>query len=115
MSSMAPGTGKNMGGFSSGGEKDRLISDFNTVVTDTEALVKATANQGGEKIAELRAKAEESLRAVKSTLADAQAELLVKTKAAAKATDDYVRDNPWKAVGAATAVGLVIGVLIARR
>jgi ElaB/YqjD/DUF883 family membrane-anchored ribosome-binding protein len=48
-------------------------------------------------------------------MAEAQAALLVKTKAAAKATDAYVHENPWRAVGAAAGVGLVIGLLVGRR
>ena len=70
-------------------------------------------------MAEVRAKTEESLRVVKSKLADAQAALRVKTKSAAKATDAYVHENPWKVVGVsagvAAAVGLVIGLLMDRR
>ena len=58
---------------------DDLITDFKVVVADAEALLKATANQGGDKLAEVRAKAEESLRVAKARMADAQAELLVKT------------------------------------
>lgn len=95
--------------------KEQLITDFKVVVADAEALLKATASQGGEKIAEIRAKAEESLRVVKHRMDEAQAALLVKTKAAARATDDYVHENPWRAVGAAAGVGLVIGLLIGRR
>jgi ElaB/YqjD/DUF883 family membrane-anchored ribosome-binding protein len=38
-----------------------------------------------------------------------------KTKAAARATDDYVHDNPWQAIGAAAVVGLILGALISRR
>ncbi|HET7776216.1 MAG TPA: hypothetical protein VFK74_07610 [Azospira sp.] len=38
-----------------------------------------------------------------------------KTKAAARATDDFVHDNPWKAVGIAAGVGLLLGVIIGRR
>jgi ElaB/YqjD/DUF883 family membrane-anchored ribosome-binding protein len=94
---------------------EQLITDFKVVVADAEALLKATANQGGEKLAEVRAKAEESLRVVKARMAEAQAALLAKTKAAAKATDAYVHENPWKAVGVAAGVGLVIGLLIGRR
>ena len=41
--------------------------------------------------------------------------LLEKTKQAARATDDYVHDNPWQAVGVAAAIGLALGVLIGRR
>jgi len=95
--------------------KEQLIADFNVVVADAEALLKATANQGGEKLAEVRAKAEESLRVVKARIVDAQAALLVKTKEAAKATDVYVHENPWNAVGVAAGVGLVLGFLIGRR
>lgn len=95
--------------------KEQLIADFKVVVADAEALLKATANQGGEKLAEVRAKAEESLRVVKARIAEAQAALLVRTKEAAKATDAYVHENPWNAVGVAAVVGLVIGFLIGRR
>lgn len=94
---------------------DQVIADFKVVVTDAEALLKATANQGGEKLAEVRAKAEESLRVVKARMASAQDALLAKTREAAKATDTYVHENPWKAVGVAAGVGLVVGLLIARR
>jgi len=95
--------------------KEQLIADFKVVVADAEALLKATANQGDKKLAEVRAKTEESLKVVKARMAEAQAALLVKTKEAAKATDTYVHENPWRAVGVAAAVGLVIGLLIGRR
>ena len=62
-----------------------------------------------------RAKAEESLAAAKVKLADAQDALIEKGKVAAQATDDYVHEKPWHAVGIAAGVGLVIGLLIGRR
>lgn len=95
--------------------KEQLVDDFKVVVADAEALLKATANQGGEKLAEVRAKAEESLKVAKARMADAQAELLVRTRAAAKATDVYVHKNPWQAIGVAAGVGVAIGLLIGRR
>ncbi|MBU1665851.1 MAG: DUF883 family protein [Gammaproteobacteria bacterium] len=95
--------------------KEQLLADFSVVVADAEALLKATANQGGEKLAEVRAKAEESLRVMKDRMVDAQEALVVKTRAAAKATDVYVHENPWNAVGVAAAVGLLIGFLVGRR
>lgn len=94
---------------------DDLIADFKVVVADAEALLKATANQGGDKIAEIRTKAEESLKIAKARMAEAQEAMLAKTRAAAKATDVYVHENPWKAVGIGAGVGLVIGLLIGRR
>lgn len=95
--------------------KDKLMDDLRIVVADAEELLRATANQTGERIAAARVKAEESLKVAKVRLAEAQAAMLARTKAAAKATDDYVRANPWRAVGISAAAGFVIGILVARR
>lgn len=95
--------------------KEQLIADFKVVMSDAEALIKATANQGGEALATARAKAEESLAIAKAKLADTQAALVVRAKAAAKATDVYVHENPWQAIGIAASVGLLIGFIMGRR
>lgn len=95
--------------------KENLMEDLRTVVADAEELLKATASQTGERVAAARARAEASLKTAKAGLAEAQTAILARTKAAAKVTDDYVRANPWTAVGIGTAAGLVLGLLIARR
>jgi len=95
--------------------KEQLIADFKAVVANAEALLRATADQGGEELAAVRTKAEESLRVVKARIADEQVALLVKTKDAARAADAYVHESPWKAVGIAAGFGLLIGLLSGRR
>jgi ElaB/YqjD/DUF883 family membrane-anchored ribosome-binding protein len=95
--------------------KEQLFNDVKVVVADAEALLKATAGQSGEKLAVVRAKAEQSIQAMKATIAETQAALLAKTREAAKATDVYVHENPWEAVGVAAAAGLVVGWLLGRR
>lgn len=95
--------------------KEQLIHDFKTVVADAEALLKATAGQGGDAVAAVRARVEESLATAKAKMADVQAALLAKTRAAARATDEYVHVHPWQAIGIAASVGVVVGVLIGRR
>jgi len=40
---------------------------------------------------------------------------MARTKAVAKATEDFVRDNPWKAMGIAAVAGLALGILAQRR
>jgi ElaB/YqjD/DUF883 family membrane-anchored ribosome-binding protein len=99
----------------SAANKDKLVSDLKAVVTDAEEILRATAGAAGEKVSDLRAKIELRLRDAKERLADAEAILVDKTKAAARATDDFVHDEPWKAVGVAAALGLALGVLIGRR
>lgn len=91
---------------------DQLMADFKVVVEDAEELLKATADQGGEKIAQVRAKAQESLKQAKVRMAEAQAALLAKTREAAKATDVYVHEKPWEAVGVAAAAGFMVGWLV---
>jgi len=99
----------------SAANKDKLVADLKAVVTDAEEILRATAGAAGEKVGELRTKIEARLRDAKERLADAEAILVDKTKAAARATDDFVHDQPWKAVGVAAALGLALGVLIGRR
>ncbi len=95
--------------------KDKLIEDLKVVAQDVEELLRATANQTGEKLAAARARAEQSLRAAKARLANAGDEVAARTRAAVDATDVYVRDNPWQAVGAAAGLGFMLGYLIGRR
>jgi len=95
--------------------KDKLVDDLRMVVADAEELLKATANQTGERIAAARARAGESLQVAKARLEEAQAVVVERTRVAARATDDYVHDNPWQAIGVAATIGLILGALIARR
>ena len=95
--------------------KAKLMEDLRTVFADVEELLKATASQTGDRITAARAKAEESLKVAKARLAEVQAAVAAQTKAAAKAADDYVRANPWQAVGISAAVGFMFGMLITRR
>lgn len=95
--------------------REKLVADLKVVIADAEELLRATANVAGEKIAAIREKTEENLRAAKVRLGQAEAALVERTKAAAKATDDYVRANPWRAVGIAAGAGFIIGLLVGRR
>jgi ElaB/YqjD/DUF883 family membrane-anchored ribosome-binding protein len=95
--------------------KDRLIADMKVVVADAEELLRATANQAGDKMSELRGKIQDNLTKARASLSDAQAAVVDKAKEVGLATDEYVKDNPWKSVGIAAGIGFVVGLLIARR
>jgi ElaB/YqjD/DUF883 family membrane-anchored ribosome-binding protein len=95
--------------------RDKLLDDFNQVVNDTEALLKSMAAAGGDKASALRSSVEESLEATRRRLRDLQEAAVDKTTAAARATDDYVHENPWPAIGVAAGIGLIVGILISRR
>ena len=95
--------------------KQKLVSDMKIVVSDAEEILRATAGVAGEKMVDLREHIAERLHDAKMRLADAEAALVDKTKAAARATDDFVNDNPWQAVGIAAGIGLLLGIIIGRR
>jgi ElaB/YqjD/DUF883 family membrane-anchored ribosome-binding protein len=92
--------------------KERLVGDLRNLVADAEELLRATASQAGDKIGVARQKIEQSLIEGKKALADAEKSLVAKSKEAADIADDYVRENPWSAVGMAAGIGFVLGLLI---
>lgn len=95
--------------------RDKIKSDLKTVLSDMDEYLRATASQTGEKIGVLRERLQEQMHRAKDRLADTREVVVDKTKEAARATDEYVHDNPWRAVGIAAGVGLIIGMLIGRR
>ncbi|HXU94472.1 MAG TPA: DUF883 family protein [Gallionella sp.] len=94
--------------------KERLMQDLRVVVADAEELLRATAGQAGDKVASARERIQESLVTARERLASAEQAVVEKTRQAAKATDEYVHENPWKSIGVAAGAGLIIGMLISR-
>jgi ElaB/YqjD/DUF883 family membrane-anchored ribosome-binding protein len=95
--------------------KDKLLTDLRVVVADAEELLRATAGQAGDKMAEVRSKLQDHLANAKVSLADAQAAMVERAKAVGHCTDEYVQDNPWRSVGIAAGIGFIVGLLIGRR
>jgi len=77
---------------------------------ETEELMDSNAEQG-EKLAELRARLDSAIESAKV----AAQRLQEKTVAAAKATDQCIRDHRYQTLGVAFGLGLLIGVLVGRR
>jgi ElaB/YqjD/DUF883 family membrane-anchored ribosome-binding protein len=94
---------------------DKVMADVALLAADMEELLKATANQTGQHLAEVRAKAEQSLRAARTRLSDLQDAALERSCAAGRAADDYVRANPWPFIATGAVAGLVLGSLAMRR
>jgi ElaB/YqjD/DUF883 family membrane-anchored ribosome-binding protein len=95
--------------------REKLLQDFKIIVADAEELLRATASVAGEKAAVARERIEDSLHRAKVKLAEAEDVVLNSTRQAARVTDEYVREYPWRAVGIAAGVGLFLGLLIGRR
>ena len=95
--------------------KDKLMADLRVVVSDAEELLRSTASQAGEKAAAARARLQESLQSARERLSAAEAAVVERTRQAVQVTDQYVHENPWRSIGVAFSVGIIIGMLIGRR
>ncbi len=96
----------------------KMMEDLKALVEDAQELLNATASQTGDLIGAARARAEESLKAAKAWVSEGQESVKSKSREACQVTEEYVKSNPWAALGIAVAAGFVIGfvsVLAARR
>lgn len=96
-------------------EREQLLADVRSVLNSTEELLASAGEEGGAGAIEIRRKVAQNLKLAKDRLSQAQEVITERAKAAAKATDEYVHENPWKAIGITAGVAFVLGVLVARR
>lgn len=96
-------------------QKDKLMGDLRVVIADAEELLRMTADQAGEGVADIRSRVQTKMNQAKIDLIQLQDAAVAKAKAAGHATDEFVHENPWKSIGIAAGVGLVIGLLVSRR
>ena len=95
-------------------KSEAVADDFRNFVTDTEALLKATSQLGGEELTIARTKLNERLMQARQSLAEMGATL---SEHASKTTDtanNYVYEKPWQAIGIGAAAGFIAGYLLNR-
>lgn len=95
--------------------KPAEATEFRNFIADVEDLVKATGSLTGDDLARAKAKLNARIASAKHSVEEMGEAAVGRVRYAAKVTDSYVHDNPWKAVGAGAALGLLVGFLIARR
>ncbi len=95
--------------------KDKLVDDLRLLISDAEELLKLTADQQGGKLDDLRTRINSRVAVAKDRLADAEAAIVESGRKAARATDDYVHENPWQSIGVAAGVAFLLGLLVSRR
>jgi ElaB/YqjD/DUF883 family membrane-anchored ribosome-binding protein len=95
-------------------DADKLAADLVTLEAHMEQLLSTAAGQARRRVARVSAKAGQSLSLARARLADMQDAAQARARAAGRATDDYVRANPWRSMALAATVGLVLGVLLMR-
>jgi ElaB/YqjD/DUF883 family membrane-anchored ribosome-binding protein len=92
--------------------REKSIRDL---LRDAEELIRAMGSQVADKAGDTRARLEGVFKEIKNRYAVAEAMVVDRTKEYAEKTDTFVRENPWRAVGLASGIGFLLGLLCARR
>jgi ElaB/YqjD/DUF883 family membrane-anchored ribosome-binding protein len=92
--------------------REKLLEDFNMVIAETEKLLKDAAAAGGDKASAWRGNVERNLVAAKEKLVELEHTAAEKAKATAQATDQYVHEKPWQAIGITAGVGVLVGLAV---
>jgi ElaB/YqjD/DUF883 family membrane-anchored ribosome-binding protein len=93
----------------------KIADEFTAAMTEAQDMLQRAASETGDKARDLRSQVETKLLHAKLRLQELEGEAVDRAKNAARATDDYVHDHPWRAIGLAAVVGFVIGLLMNRR
>lgn len=96
------------------GQKDKLVDDIKLVVTDAEELLRKAKTSSAEGYSAVRVELEDRLSNSIVRLQEVQEEMRARARQAARATDEYVHDNPWKSMGYVAVAGLIVGLLLTR-
>jgi ElaB/YqjD/DUF883 family membrane-anchored ribosome-binding protein len=94
--------------------RERLMEDLKNIIGEAETWLGNAKVQVAEDSADIRARFEDTLRTARTDLLKLEDSFLARGRLAAQATDDFVRDNPWKGVLLGATIGLLVGVLIVR-
>ncbi|HAV9384454.1 TPA: stress response protein ElaB [Escherichia coli] len=95
---------------------DTRIDDDLTLLSETlEEVLRSSGDPADQKYVELKARAEKALDDVKKRFSQASDSYYYRAKQAVYRADDYVHEKPWQGIGVGAAIGLVLGLLLARR
>jgi ElaB/YqjD/DUF883 family membrane-anchored ribosome-binding protein len=99
----------------SGAARDRLMDELKNAIGEAETWLKDAASQESIVPSETRARFDDTLRTARSDLRKLEDSVIAHGRSAARSADVYVHDNPWKAVSLGAALGVIVGMLIARK
>jgi ElaB/YqjD/DUF883 family membrane-anchored ribosome-binding protein len=89
--------------------------EVQNLIADVEDLIDRVGDAADPEIRRLRSKVTAALATTKKSIAEGVEQVQGQAKQAIDASDQYVRNQPWEAIGIAALAGLAVGFLLARR
>ncbi|GJJ00401.1 membrane protein [Duganella rhizosphaerae] len=94
--------------------RNKLMDELKHAIGEAEDWLKDAAKELAPS-PETRARFEETLRTARTDLRKLEDSVIARSRGAAESANVYVRDNPWKSVGLGAAIGVIVGLLVARK
>lgn len=95
--------------------REKMISDLKSVVKEAEDLLRKSGEQLGAGYESAKARFDSTMHSARTGFVSMEEQMAAQTREAMEATDRYVQENPWQAVGISAVAGLVLGYLITRK
>jgi ElaB/YqjD/DUF883 family membrane-anchored ribosome-binding protein len=105
----------NSAGINSSETAAMVSAEFQKFLADIEDLVKASTSLTGDDLTKVKAEISSRIAAAKESVTDVGNNIAGSAKKAADISNTYVHEKPWQAIAAGSAVGFLLGCLIARR
>jgi len=90
---------------------NELAEPLHNLIEDARELLSATAGVAGDKVTEARRRLSAALEKGRETWRTVQSSAV----SGARATDHAIRENPYKSIGIAFGLGVVLGLVLRRR
>jgi ElaB/YqjD/DUF883 family membrane-anchored ribosome-binding protein len=109
------GNGHTMDTNTSRTDRSAVSREFHNLLNDFEQLISQTTAMTSEDLARAKAQLGERISQAKHSLENAGDKLGDRARQSVAVTNEYVHEQPWKAIGIAAAIGLLLGVAVTRR
>ncbi|MHC8344016.1 ElaB/YgaM/YqjD family protein [Pseudomonas sp. RT6P73] len=91
--------------------KDQAFSELQSLIEESEILLKSSASLVGEEAETLRGQIAQKLQQARDSVTSVRD----RTKPVVDATETYIGGHPWQTVAISAGFGLVVGLLLGRR
>ena len=95
--------------------ESRIDDDLELLSETLEEVLRSSGDPADQKYLELKARAERALEEVRNRVSHASDSYYYRAKKAVCRADVYEHEKPWRGIGVGATVGLVMGLLLARR
>ena len=89
--------------------------EFSNFIVDIEDLLKETATLTGDDLNRAKAAISARVSAAKESIDGLGCSVSDRVRKSSALTNEYVHEQPWKAIGAVAAVAFVLGLVLTRR